>query len=566
MKKTKELIAKFGKLLLVFGIVFSQLSFPLSVLADELAMDTTMAITDEVSETSEESNQIANQEEQNDNTNGETTEEQTTTNNQEEENNPNEETNTTNFTVEMIENEEQNLYIIKNEVNATLTVKQIKEENSIVTTEEGDEITDENEVIKSGYQITIIAEDLSSKTYTIIMLGDYNEDGMITIEDQEALLEIFKTTSKEEVEEDYLNQNMVLVDLNKDEKFDILDITYPIFTEETWENEHVATDELENYLMATNEEVYVEEEIEVNYFVEGFEIDSLVGIQGKINYDNQLLELTKIQVNGIEQDIEELTNNSFIYLLENYSQDGVLITLTFKALATGTPIISIEDIVASIGGTAAKLDVDKVTTTFNNLEYGKGGNEEDTNTTEPITPPTTETTSPVIVQTTSTPILLSSDNDIKSLIIEGYEIEFDSSIYEYSIKVKNDVTSLNLSVLLNSEKSIYYVEGNENFEVGENLVYVIVKAENGSAKTYTITVEKEQEVVEDKENKTDKEIEEEPEEEKNNTSKTVIIILIVLVIIGLIYVIFKDDEEDTKETEKNTKKASDKTNKKGSKK
>lgn len=551
MKKTTKIMTKFGKILLVIGFAFSQLSFPLSVLAEELATDTNRAM-------SEEEKQLTLQEEQTDDTDGEIIEEQSTTNNEEsEENVPNEEeqlpSEETNFTVELVENEEQNFYIIKNELDTTLTVKQLKEANTPVTTIvnlEGIELTDETEEIKSGYQVTITREDSSEKTYVVIILGDYDNDGMVTVKDKEALLEILKTASDEEI-----SNNMLLLDLNKDEKFDVLDVTHPVFTSGIWEFVHIATDELENYLMASAEEVYLDEEIEVNYFIDGFELDNLVGVQGKINYDKTLLELTKIQVSGIEKDLADLKENQFVYLLEKHNQNGVLITLTFKALATGTPTVSIEEIVTSSGGVLAKIDVDKVSTSFNNIEYGKGGNEKP----EAITPTTSETTSvtptPVVVQSTPKYVSLSTDNYIKSLIIEGYEIEFDKNVYEYSIKVKNDVSALKISVLLNSDKAIYYVEGNENFEVGENYVNIIVKAENGSTKTYTIKVEKEkkEETVKDK---TDKD--EEKEEEATVTSKTVIIILIVLVIIGLIYVIFKDDEEDTKESEKETKKGSKK--------
>lgn len=563
MKKTKKSIAKIGKILLVFGVIFSQLSFPLSVLADELAIDSTMDMIDELSE---------NIEEEVEDTDGEIIEEQTT-NNQEIEEIPNEEEQLpeeTKFTVEIVENEMQNLYIIRNELDTTITVKQLKEADSTVTTiinEEQVEVTDETTEIKSGYQITITAEELSPKTYTIIMLGDYDEDGMVTLKDKEVLLEILKVSSEEEI-----NSNMVLLDLNEDAKFDILDVTHSVFTNGIWENSHVATDNLENYLMASAEEVYVDEEIEINYFIEGFEVDSLSGIQGKLNYDTSLLELTKIKVNDVEEAVLELENNSFAYLLENYNQDGIVITLTFKSLAVGAPVVSIEDIVASFNGVKANLDVDKVTTTFNNLEYGKGGNEE-AETIIPTTPstsePTTITPTPVVVQTATQHVSLSTDNYIKLLTIKGYEIDFNQYTYEYSIKVKNDVSALELSVLLNSNKAIYYVEGNENFKVGENIVNIVVKAENGSTKTYTIKVEKEKkETIKDKKTKE----KEDESEETNNSSKTIIIILIVLVIIGLIYVIFKDDEEEKKENsikeikkkepEKNIKKENKNTNKK----
>ena len=69
--------------------------------------------------------------------------------------------------------------------------------------------------------------------------------------------------------------------------------------------------------------------------------------------------------------------------------------------------------------------------------------------------------------------------------------------------------------------------------MGNNLVSIIVTAEDGSSRTYTINVEK-------KGSNTKKSV----NDKISNSSRIVIIILIVLIIIGLIYVIFKDDEED----------------------
>ena len=107
------------------------------------------------------------------------------------------------------------------------------------------------------------------------------------------------------------------------------------------------------------------------------------------------------------------------------------------------------------------------------------------------------------------------------------------SLLKY-FKVKNSVTSLKLEVILNDPSATYEVRGNSDFKVGDNVVEIVVTAENGDTRTYTINVkrEKKEEVVVKKVN--------------NGAARPVIIVLILLVIAGLIYVIFKDDEEDGK--------------------
>ena len=233
----------------------------------------------------------------------------------------------------------------------------------------------------------------------------------------------------------------------------------------------------------------------------------------------------------------------------------------FEAKNVGTSTISINNIIESYGQGAFELENKDVEVSVEVLPP-KGGDVDDTeeeDKTEDTEEDNTleednkETTTEVTDDTKVTvkPVAKSSDYYISKLEIEGYEIDFDKYTYEYSIKVGSDVDSLKLNVLLNNSKSIYYVEGNENFKEGENLVYITVKAENGSTKTYTIKVTKEKAKVA----KTDKDEDTEGEEEEvsNNASKTVVIILIILVIIGLIYVIFKDDEEEAQEVKKTSK-------------
>ena len=549
MKKTKNVISKTRTCLLVFGILFSQLSFPLSVLADEVRNEEEQEIVE-----------TSNQEEQTiktDITNGRTLEETKENTETREPSSTEEQTpEQLNFTVELSSDD----CIIRNTFKTSITLSQLKKklENLVkvtdqnVAVQEDNEIKDETTILKTGNKVTLKNEDDTESTYNLLILGDYNDNGMIDEEDHESFINLLKMNSNEEI----LEEKLPIVDLNRDNVFNILDVTHSIFTDNTWELNKIANDKLENYLTPP-EEVYTGEEFDVAYVINGFQLDILAGIQGKLNYNKDLVELTRAQVNGIEYNITEFENDNFIFLLDNYQQNGALITLTFKAKAIGTANIVIENIVASLGEVAANLDGNKVSTSVDILEYGKGGNVEevkDNTTNNQTTPPISTENKPVSNPTTHTvvqattlttrPIALSGDNYIKSLMIEGYDIDFDKNTTSYSINVKNSVSSLNLTVILNDENATYYVEGNKDFKVGENTVNIVVKAENGSTRTYSIKVNKE------KVESTEKEDEEEENIKENNTSKTIIIILIILVIIGLIYVIFKDDEEDEKESKK----------------
>lgn len=143
----------------------------------------------------------------------------------------------------------------------------------------------------------------------------------------------------------------------------------------------------------------------------------------------------------------------------------------------------------------------------------------------------------------------SSDNYLKLLEIEGYELEFDKNTNEYKITVKNNVTTLDIRALAEHYGARVKITGNDGFEVGENTVIVTVTAENGSTREYKIIVNKEEK----------KQVVTDIKDSSNTTEKIVIIILIILVVLGLLYLIFKkDDEEENipevkKETPKNNK-------------
>lgn len=125
----------------------------------------------------------------------------------------------------------------------------------------------------------------------------------------------------------------------------------------------------------------------------------------------------------------------------------------------------------------------------------------------------------------------SSNNYLKSLVVDGYELDFDKNTSEYKITVNHDVTSLDISALAEDYRSRVEITGNSDFKDGENIVTVTVTAENGSVREYKLVVEKEVKTTG-------------VESDSNTAEKIVIIVLIILVVLGLLYLIFKRDEED----------------------
>ena len=87
----------------------------------------------------------------------------------------------------------------------------------------------------------------------------------------------------------------------------------------------------------------------------------------------------------------------------------------------------------------------------------------------------------------------SSDNSLSSLIVKNGELSpsFDSNTTSYKVTIPHDAEKLDLSYVTSNSKATVQVVGNENFEVGKTgVVQVIVTAEDGSQKVYTINVTK----------------------------------------------------------------------------
>lgn len=83
----------------------------------------------------------------------------------------------------------------------------------------------------------------------------------------------------------------------------------------------------------------------------------------------------------------------------------------------------------------------------------------------------------------------SPNNWLSSLTIEGYDLDFDGNKTSgYSITVPESVSSVNISAKSISSKATVEGTGKVNLNAGHNNVKVVVTAENGNKKTYTIDI------------------------------------------------------------------------------
>jgi hypothetical protein len=82
----------------------------------------------------------------------------------------------------------------------------------------------------------------------------------------------------------------------------------------------------------------------------------------------------------------------------------------------------------------------------------------------------------------------STNNDLKSLTIEGYTVIFDKDKLTYTLIVDNAVTSVNVGAEAADDEASVTGTGAKTLKIYSNLINIVVTAENTSKKTYVINV------------------------------------------------------------------------------
>ena len=365
----------------------------------------------------------------------------------------------------------------------------------------------------------------------------------------------------------------------------------PVQIDETQDVQNDNTD-LGLILDVDNTKLYVGDTFKVNAIVKSNNIqDYINGITGLISNDDKV-KLLGITFN--EKFIGTYNDeNSFVGAGSNLVNDETIMTFEFMAISEGKSAISVTGMTASnmninpfdeltidveisrkssvnnlsslnsdIGTFDTEFDKDVTVYTltvpsdakevilFGSLEdplstvdglYKYELNEDKTTAIITVTAEdgSTKTYTVYIIKerpVVATPVVYyySSNNYLKTLDIDGYELDFNREITDYEISVDSNVKSLDITAVAEDSRARVEITGNEGFKTGKNTVIIAVKAENGDIREYKLLVNK----VSNESNLT------EIEDSSNTAEKVVIIILIILVVFGLLYLIFKKDDDD----------------------
>jgi len=129
---------------------------------------------------------------------------------------------------------------------------------------------------------------------------------------------------------------------------------------------------------------------------------------------------------------------------------------------------------------------------------------------------------------------LSNNNLLTNLTVLGYELDFNSNVYEYNLKI-NDENSLTIDYEQEDTKSNVIINGNNELKNG-SIIRIVVTAEDGSVLEYKINIEK---------------------EESNNFMLFIIIGVVLLLILIVIVVIISNKKKSNNNTSNNTNNMND---------
>ena len=187
-------------------------------------------------------------------------------------------------------------------------------------------------------------------------------------------------------------------------------------------------------------------------------------VDGSLNYDNTIFSLvssSNLMKNWTE--LSSISNNN-IFSYANLTFDN-LITDSNKNIAE--VVLKIKNNSKS-GDTVIKIDNPNATD-----ENGNG----------------------LLIESGEHHINIKSNiNSLSNLSLSTGSIKFNKDILNYNLTVSNEIKSININASLTDNKSSF-VEGFGpraiNLSVGDNIIKIKIKAENGEIKTYTINITRE---------------------------------------------------------------------------
>ena len=215
-----------------------------------------------------------------------------------------------------------------------------------------------------------------------------------------------------------------------------------------------------NLSLSGSNEVIVGKEIAITVSLNSINVaDGVAGFQGWVEYDSEYLQFARFEKHApfsisYSDGSKMISGLSLSPDDRMYSSSGSLIKLVFKTKKEGKANFSIK-----------------------RVELSEGNNSK----------ATVNTTSKTITIT----LPPSSNANLANLSVSSGSISFNKDTTSYSVNVGSEVTSINVSASAEDSGAKVSGTGTKNLNYGANKISVVVTAPSGDKKTYTITVNRE---------------------------------------------------------------------------
>lgn len=277
------------------------------------------------------------------------------------------------------------------------------------------------------------------------------------------------------------------------------------------------------------------------------ESDGVYLVVYEIEFDDTILGITEINSPGYDSYVYKENGKYYVLSEVNESNKNKCIDnflacsdysgiLTFKVLKTPTTttIVKLNNFAAGgfkidYSGASYTLEnmkesenISQITKTINLAKSSETASNHKNIVTEtkPIIDDKTISSSKNTSINQTTDPTKSTNNQLMSLEIDGYTIDFQKDRYTYKITIPKDINSLYVTATPKETTSTYSITGADDLKNNNNRVKITVKSESGDEVTYTIIAERQK-------------------DKKSNETNNIINKLnkILLIIIGTILVI-----------------------------
>ncbi len=196
--------------------------------------------------------------------------------------------------------------------------------------------------------------------------------------------------------------------------------------------------------------------------------EAIYSLEGTVTYDTSILEY--VSGNGVK-------SGSSLKIVESLSgETSVSYNLVFKVLKAGSATISFSS-VQYVGGNLQKISASGSSAKLNVKTAATSSTPQNSSKPQSSSKP-------------QTPTVKSNNANLASLDIGGAALDplFSGNTHSYAVTVENSVASVNINAKPAHSKATVSGAGEQALEVGDNEFKIVVTAQDGTKKTYSLKI------------------------------------------------------------------------------